>query len=84
MRVVDILVDERVFKHFSSAQFDEQMSGHVIGQISQHDGSPSCFFHCATIDFVEVESAIYIYCTVLVVQNRCGWLNAAILLSKVE
>ena len=84
MRVVNVLVNEGIFKHFARAQLDKQVPRHIIGQVSHDHGSPSSLFDRATVDFQEVEVAVDVHLAVLVVKDACCRQNLTIVSGEVE
>ena len=47
--IVDILVNERVFKHLAGRKLYEQVSRHIVSEESHDDGTSSRFLNSATV-----------------------------------
>jgi len=78
MRVVDVLMNERVLKHRACAQTQKQVPSHIVGQIRHNYGTTTGFLYSSAVDLQEVEVAIDVDLAVLVLHNRCGRQDLAV------
>jgi hypothetical protein len=77
-------VNEGVFKHLASAQFDEKMPCHIVRKISHHESSSPRFFDGATVDLQEVEVSVNIHLAVVIIQDASGRENLTVISSEME
>lgn len=84
VRIIDVLMDKWVFKHFAGRQLNEQVSSHVISEESHDDGAPSRLFDSTTVYLQEVQAAVDIHLAILVLQNARAWQYLAVFRCEME
>ena len=82
--IVDVLVNERVFKHLAGRKLYEQVSRHIVSEESHDDGTSSRFLNSATVYLQEVQVAIDVHLAVLVLQDACTWQYLAVFLCEMK
>ena len=84
MRVVNILMDERIFEHLACRQFDKEVSSHIVSKVGHYDGASTCFFNGTAIYLEEVQVAVYVHLAVRIIKNARSWQNLAIILCEMK
>ena len=84
MCLVDSLVDKWVFKHMSSCQPDEQVSCHIVSQVSHNSSALTSFLYCCTLYFQEVEISIDVHLATFIVKHVCSRYQLAVSMIEME
>lgn len=84
LHFVNVLMIKGVFKHAACIDFHENVSRHIVRQVSKHEGPLSCFEHGGTWNFQIIKVSVDIHLAFFVVEDVCCWQDLAITLIEVE